>query len=38
MLAGGTSTFGLGLDFAVLVGATVLLVSVASVLYPRVVI
>jgi ABC-2 type transport system permease protein len=38
MLAGGTSTFGLGLDFAVLVGATVLLVSVASVLYPQVVI
>jgi ABC-2 type transport system permease protein len=38
MLAGGTSTFGLGLDFAVLVGATVLLVLIGSALYPRVVI
>ncbi len=38
MLKGVTSAFGLGLDFAVLVGATLILVLIASALYPRVVV
>jgi len=37
MLAGGVSSFGLGLDFAVLLCATGLLVAVAAWLYPRVI-
>jgi ABC-2 type transport system permease protein len=36
MLAQGTSTFGLGLDFLVLVGATTVLVIIAGKLYPSV--
>jgi ABC-2 type transport system permease protein len=35
MLANGTSTWGLGVDFSVLFGATVVLVTVAAWLYPR---
>lgn len=35
MLAGGRSTLGLPLDFAVLIGALVLLVAIAARLYPR---
>ena len=38
MLAGGRSAFGLGLDFAVMLGATALLIAIGSALYPRVVI
>ena len=38
MLAGWTSTFGLGLDFAVVVIATTVLIVIGSLLYPRVVI
>jgi ABC-2 type transport system permease protein len=38
MLAGGSSAFGLGLDYLVLLGATGLLVFVAARLYPRVVV
>ncbi len=38
MLTSVPSTFGLGLDFAVLIGATLLLVLVAAALYPRVVV
>ena len=38
MLAGGTSGFGLGLDFAVLVGATTVLILIGAALYPRVVV
>ncbi len=38
MLKGVTSAFGLGLDFVVLVGATLILVLIASALYPRVVV
>jgi ABC-2 type transport system permease protein len=38
MLVGWTSSFGLGVDFAVLVGATVIFILIASGLYPRVVI
>jgi len=34
MIQGGTSTFGLGLDFAVLAGVLALFVAVASRLYP----
>lgn len=37
MLRGGTSSFGLTVDFAVLVGTLVVLVAIASRLYPRVV-
>jgi ABC-2 type transport system permease protein len=37
MLAGGTSSFGLGVDFAVLLGTTACLVLIAGGLYPRVV-
>jgi hypothetical protein len=37
MIAGGTSTFGLAAEFGVLVAATVLLVVLASYIYPRVV-
>ncbi|HUL74310.1 MAG TPA: ABC transporter permease [Vicinamibacterales bacterium] len=37
MIAGGSTTFGLGLDFAVLVGTTTLLVAAASRIYPSVV-
>jgi len=37
MLAGGTSTFGLPVDFAVLVSVTVLFVFVGAALYPNVV-
>lgn len=36
MLAGGTSAYGLGLDFAVLLAATALLVALAGRLYPKV--
>ncbi len=35
MLANGTSTWGLGVDFSVLFGVTVVLVTVAAWLYPR---
>jgi len=38
MLKGLTSTFGLSLDFAVLLGATLILVLIAAALYPRVVV
>jgi ABC-2 type transport system permease protein len=38
MLTGVTSSFNLGLDFAALVGATLILVLVAAALYPRVVV
>ena len=34
MIQGGASTFGLGLDFAVLAGVLALFVTVASQLYP----
>src|SRR2546428_559207 len=34
MIQGGTSTFGLGLDFAVLAGVLALFVAVGSRLYP----
>jgi ABC-2 type transport system permease protein len=37
MLSGGTSTFGLGVDFAVLIAVTAGLVVVAGRLYPRLV-
>jgi ABC-2 type transport system permease protein len=36
MLAGGTSTTGLGLDFAVMLLATIVLVLIGAKLYPRV--
>jgi ABC-2 type transport system permease protein len=36
MLAGGTSQYGVGLDFLILVLATTILVAVGSMLYPRV--
>jgi ABC-2 type transport system permease protein len=36
MLAGGTSAFGLGLDFLVLSAATAVLIWIAALLYPRV--
>ena len=36
MLSGGSSTYGLGLDFAVLVVATALLILIAGRLYPKV--
>jgi ABC-2 type transport system permease protein len=35
MLAGGVSKFGLGVDFAVLVGVTVVFIAIAARLYPR---
>jgi hypothetical protein len=38
MIAGGSSTFGLGLDFLVLTASTLLLVVIADWVYPRVVI
>jgi ABC-2 type transport system permease protein len=38
MLAGGTSTYALGLDFAVLLGAAAVLAVIAGRLYPNVVI
>ena len=38
MFAGGTSTFGLGLDLAVLIITTGVLIAVGSILYPRVVV
>ena len=38
MLAGGSSTYGLGLDLAVLLAATALLILIAARLYPRVVV
>jgi ABC-2 type transport system permease protein len=37
MISGGTSAFGLPLDFAILVGATAAAVTVGSWIYPRVV-
>ena len=37
MLRGSASTFGLGVDFAVLIGSLVVLVTVAARIYPRVV-
>jgi len=37
MLAKGTSTFGLGVDFAILLSATGLMVLVGARLYPTVV-
>jgi len=37
MLAGGTSSFGIGVDFAVLIGVAAALVWVAGRLYPRLV-
>lgn len=36
MLASGTSVHGLGLDFAVLIGVTAILVAIAGRLYPRI--
>jgi ABC-2 type transport system permease protein len=36
MLAGGASTYGLGLDLGVLAGATAILVAIASRLYPTI--
>jgi ABC-2 type transport system permease protein len=36
MLSGGSSTYGLGLDFAVLVVATALLILIAGHLYSKV--
>ncbi len=38
MLSGGTSAFGIGTDFAVLVFATGVLVAICSWLYPKIVI
>ncbi len=38
MLAGGSSAYGLGVDFLVLVAATALLVLIGAKLYPRVVV
>jgi ABC-2 type transport system permease protein len=38
MLAGGVSVFGLGTDFAVLIGVTAVLVLVGAGLYPTVVV
>ncbi len=38
MLAAGTSTFGLALDFVVLILATGILIAIGSILYPRVVV
>ncbi len=35
MLEGGQSKFGMGLDFAVLLGVTAALVALAARLYPR---
>ena len=37
MLRGATSTFGLPVDFAVLIGSLVVLVTIAARIYPRVV-
>ena len=37
MLRGGSSTFGLPLDFAVLIGSLIVLVAIAARVYPRVV-
>ncbi len=37
MLAGGTSAFGLGVDFAILSGATAVLVVLGARVYPNVV-
>ena len=37
MLRGSASTFGLGVDFAVLIGSLVVLVTIAARIYPRVV-
>jgi ABC-2 type transport system permease protein len=37
MLRAGTSTFGLQVDFAVLIGSLVILVAIAARVYPRVV-
>lgn len=37
MIAGGSSSFGLVTDYALLTGSTALLVVVASYVYPRVV-
>ena len=37
MLAGGTSTYGIGMDFAVLVLAAAVMIYVASRAYPHVV-
>jgi ABC-2 type transport system permease protein len=37
MLRGGSSVFGLPVDFAVLVGWLVILVAIAARLYPRIV-
>ena len=38
MLQNGVSNFGLGVDFAVLLGSTVVLVAIGARQYPRVVI
>ena len=38
MLAGQTSTYGIGLDFAILLLATTVLVAICARLYPKVVI
>lgn len=37
MLVGGTITVGLGLDFGVMLGATIIMVLIGAALYPRVV-
>ena len=38
MIAGGTSTYGLPLDLAVLLGTTTIMVLFAARLYPRVIV
>ena len=37
MIHGGASTFGIGMDFGLLVACTVALVAIAARVYPRVV-
>jgi ABC-2 type transport system permease protein len=37
MIAGGDSVFGVGTDFVVLISSTVILVAIATRVYPRVV-
>jgi hypothetical protein len=37
MIAGGDSAFGVGADFIVLISSTVILVAIATHVYPRVV-
>lgn len=37
MVAGGTSSFGLAMDFGVLLIAFIILISIASRLYPKII-